>query len=248
MKKPILTTCLALLCCACSFGQATRTMSKDSSGITEKLTVLKADNKTREGKYTAYDRSSGKIITTGFYKNNQKDSTWREYSKRERVVAEGKYLKGQRSGLWKFYDDEWHLTDSYDYSRHQIAYHKFTRADSTHTYKTLKGKDTLSVILDRPPIYLGGEILMFRTMYYNLSYPAKAQQKGLSGHVVIGFTVDEHGNLRDYRIVQADTNEMGQEALRVVKLIPNEWVPGVLNGHAVPVVIHLPVAFNASKD
>jgi len=242
MKKPITTFCLALLGLS-GFAQATRTAVKDTLNTQEKYTVLKSDPRIRQGKYTLYDRPTGKILTTGFYTNNKKNGIWRDYNYKDRVIAEGEYKDGQKVGEWKYYDDLWRLSDKYDFSRNALTYHRATHADSIRIYQVPRGKDTLSVRLDRPPIYLGGDALMYRNLQYNLPYPADAQRRKISAKVIISFTVDENGNTRDYQIYQGASYDLNLAAMKAIKLIPNAWVPGMLHGKNVPVVLHLPVAF-----
>ncbi|MES2278445.1 MAG: TonB family protein [Bacteroidota bacterium] len=242
MKKPVLILCLFLLTCQC-FAQATKSVVKDSLNYREKYDVLKADPQIKQGKYRLSVKSSGKILTTGFYKNNRRDSVWREYNPRDYVIAEGHYKNGQKYGEWTYYGNLWKVSNKYDFTKNQLTFHQPTRDDSTHAYRVITGHDTMAVIMDRAPIYLGGE-MMYRSLLYNIRYPELARSKHVAGRVIISFTIDEQGHVRDYHIDKSLGYGCDEEALRVVKLIPDDWVPGKLLGKYVAVSMRLPVMFN----
>lgn len=236
----MLILCATLLAPA-AFAQ-TKTVTKDTLNYREKFEVMKSSPGTRQGKYTLAVKSSGKILTTGFYKNNLKDSVWREYNAKDYVIAEGHYKNGRKVGEWSYYGKLWKLANKYNFSTGQLTYHKPTSDDSTHTYRVIKGRDTISTLLERAPIYLSSDAL-FRPLLYNLHYPADALKKHISGRVVIGFTVDTGGHMRDYRVVSPLGYGCDEEALRVVKQIAEDWVPGRYKGSNVAVAMNIPVAF-----
>ncbi|QKJ31872.1 TonB family protein [Mucilaginibacter mali] len=240
MKKHPLIFCALLLALA-GFAQ-TKSVTKDSLNYREKYEVLKANPNVKQGKYSLSVRSSGKILTTGFYKNNLKDGTWHEYNLKDYVIAEGQYTNGRKTGEWKYYGKLWKLMNKFDFDNNQLTFHQPTHDDSVHVYRVLKGRDTIATLMERPPIYLGSDIL-FRSLLYNLRYPAEAVKKRVSGRVVIGFTIDEKGHVHDYRVVGSLGYGCDEEALRVVKLIPEDWVAGQYKGSNVAVVMNLPVAF-----
>lgn len=241
MKRTIIACCAALAVLT-GHAQDTKKVTKDSLSYREKYEVLKTNPNIKQGKYTLSVRSSGKILTTGFYRNNLKDGVWHEYNLKDYVIVEGQYTNGRKTGEWKYYGKLWKLMNTFDFDSNRLTFHQPTHDDSVHVYRVLQGRDTTSTLMDRPPIYLGSDIL-FRSLLYNLRYPAEAVRKKISGRVVIGFTIDEKGHTRDYRVVTPLGYGCDEEALRVVKLIPEDWVAGVNNGRNVAVVMNLPVAF-----
>lgn len=240
MKKISLIFCA--LCITSAVLAQTKTITKDTLNYREKFEVLKSNPNTRQGKYTLSVRSSAKILTTGFYKTNQKDSIWREYNAKDYVIAEGHYKNGRKVGDWSYYGKLWKLANKYNFSTGQLTYHKPTPDDSSHVYRILKGRDTISTLLERAPIYLSSDAL-FRPLLYNLHYPAEAVKKHIRGRVVVAFTIDEQGHTRDYHVVTRLGYGCDEEALRVVKLIPVDWVPGRYKDNNVAVVMNVPVAF-----
>ncbi len=55
--------------------------------------------------------------------------------------------------------------------------------------------------------------------------------------------VTEDGQLINEQITKDLGAGLGKEALRVVKLIPDVWTPGVLNGERVRVQVTIPVVY-----
>lgn len=81
----------------------------------------------------------------------------------------------------------------------------------------------------------------------NMHYPEKALTDNKSGIVHVGFIVEKDGTLRKTRVVKSAGIELDEEALRVVKIMPN-WEPGKLKGKKVPVYFVLPLSFEISNE
>ena len=72
--------------------------------------------------------------------------------------------------------------------------------------------------------------------------PAAAQDKGVQGRVVLGFVVDENGQVGNVRVIRGVDPDLDAEAVRVVSASP-KWAPGQQNGHPVKVSYIFPVRF-----
>ncbi|WP_157740879.1 toxin-antitoxin system YwqK family antitoxin [Mucilaginibacter xinganensis] len=68
-----------------------------TGSVIERYKVLKTDEKTKVGAYTA------------FYK-------------RRTLIASGNYSKGVRSGIWTFYDEEGRLNEKYDFDKSEFLF------------------------------------------------------------------------------------------------------------------------------
>lgn len=242
MKTFIAFLCSIVYVSLC-FGQAKIKVTKDSLAFREKYEVLKSNPKIKQGSYTLSVISSGKILTSGSYKNNLKNGQWHEYNNDGYTIVEGSYKNGKKVGEWSYYGKLWEILNKYNFDTHRLTYHKDDPAERTVYYKILRGKDTISTTMDRPPIYLGGNEIMLRNLMYNLQYPAKALEAKVYGRVIVEFTIDEQGHPHDFKAVQKLGYGLDEEALQVISSIPEEWVPGVLNGKTVPVILQLPVNF-----
>ncbi len=164
------------------------------------------------------------------------------------MIVEGRYHDGQKVGEWKYFDNLWKLANVYNFTKKELVYHLPTTIDSTLRFNVvIKPRDTLNTLLDRAPIYLGGDVLMYRALIDNLVPPPVAMQAGFARKTVVSFTVDENGQVRDYRFALSAGYDCDIAALKAVKMIPNNWLPGRYKGHNVAVVMRLPVAFDFRK-
>lgn len=76
----------------------------------------------------------------------------------------------------------------------------------------------------------------------NLEYPECARINGTEGTVVIQFTVEEDGSVRDCEVVRSLGDGCDHEALRIVNSFPT-WIPGKQRGNPVVVRFTLPIEF-----
>lgn len=93
------------------------------------------------------------------------------------------------------------------------------------------------------PSFPGGEQAMFQFIMQNMKYPAEALQNGVEGTVAVQFVVNKDGSLSDIKLLKDIGAGCGEEALRVVKLMPR-WAPGQHLGHPVRVQYTLPMRFH----
>lgn len=97
-------------------------------------------------------------------------------------------------------------------------------------------------VVDKMPIYPGGEKAMLQFLAQNIKYPVKAQEAGTQGRVHVAFTVDKKGNMAQFEVVRSVDSLLDAEALRVVSLMP-KWTPGSKGGKNVNVRYTLPIIF-----
>lgn len=93
-----------------------------------------------------------------------------------------------------------------------------------------------------------GEDLMLQYIYNNLKYPRAARANKTEGMVVMQFTVDEKGAVRNSKIVRDIGDGCGEAAQNLVNSMPN-WIPGMQRGKPVKVLYTLPIRFKLeNKD
>lgn len=83
---------------------------------------------------------------------------------------------------------------------------------------------------------------MLEFLYSNLKYPKQARKKKCEGTVYISYVIEKDGSLSNQKIVRDIGCGCGEEALRVVKAMPN-WEPGTQRGRPVRVIFNLPIKF-----
>ncbi|MBK8565256.1 MAG: energy transducer TonB [Saprospiraceae bacterium] len=85
---------------------------------------------------------------------------------------------------------------------------------------------------------------MIRFISENKQYPASAKEKGIEGTVVVTFIVEKDGSLTDVKLEKSISQDLDEEALRLVKSMP-KWVPGrTIENVVVRVRYRLPVEFS----
>ena len=113
------------------------------------------------------------------------------------------------------------------------AKHKARVAQTTKVFETAEVM----------PEFTGGKSALMSYLAKNLKYPASAAKAKKQGKAVVGFIVDQSGNIKDVKVMKSAGNaELDAEAIRVVKAMP-KWTPGTIGGKAVDVKYSLPVQF-----
>ncbi|MBD2767405.1 energy transducer TonB [Hymenobacter sp. BT664] len=163
----------------------------------------------------------------------QRSTTW------ESGVLE----KGEKVGEWEYYSysalGERVVTQRYDHTANKLVYCR--PDDKLYKAEVSRGRWE-SIQLTQPPWFIGGhEALAAYTS--KLRYPPAAEARNVQGRVVVSFVVDTLGHLSDYQVVRGIGSGCDEEALRVARTVPDQWLPGRLGTKALPVVYELPFTF-----
>jgi protein TonB len=92
------------------------------------------------------------------------------------------------------------------------------------------------------PQFPGGESELLKYIGQNIRYPIVAQQRKVSGKVVVRFMVESNGSVDRVEVLRSVDLDIDNEAVRVVHSMPN-WTPGMQGGVAVSVWYTLPITF-----
>ncbi len=98
------------------------------------------------------------------------------------------------------------------------------------------------MIVSDQPSFPGGEAKMMRFIYDNIKYPPIAKDNNIDGMCVISFIIEKDGKITNAKITRDIGGGCGDEALRVIQLMP-DWVAGKHNGEPARVSFNLPVRF-----
>lgn len=102
--------------------------------------------------------------------------------------------------------------------------------------------DKIYDTVEEMPEFPGGIYAMMSYLSKNIKYPKEAQKNGIQGKVLVRFTVDTDGILKDIHIAKSVDPLLDKEALRVFQTMP-KWKPGKQKGKAVKVRYTAPVNF-----
>ncbi len=102
-------------------------------------------------------------------------------------------------------------------------------------------QDTFEFV-EKQPEFNGGDEAMMAYFRKTMKYPEISAQLGEQGRVYVKFLVNKDGTITDVKIEKGVTRELDNEALRVVKKMPN-WIPGKQRGRPVNVWYIVPINF-----
>ena len=160
---------------------------------------------------------------------------WRyvSYADDKSVLESGAVVSGSQDGKWigKLKDSTIYFIEEYDKGK-LIEGTRFVNGEKI-SYK--------SKIIQ--PKFHGGTSAFYQFLGQNIRYPTDASRKGISGKVLLSFTVCEDGSLCDYNVEKGVAKDIDEEALRVVKKMSGKWEPGQMRGQKVRVRYNLPVNF-----
>jgi len=265
--KNLLAVTIALLMSINSFGQETKKVTKKiSRDETEVYFSLKSDPNVKQGSYQLIKQKTVRV--SGQYVANQKDGLWTEYQYTGKRISTGNYTTGVRSGpwtfyrtigneekvwysgnlkddkrvgLWNFFDKDGILIQQFDYSTELV---KSVNEEKAFQNKLVfGGKYDGLVFVDEIPKFVDGDESLFKSLSGNINYPPNARNEGLEGVVYVQAKVTIEGNLMDYSIIRGVSNELDEEAIRVLSLTNGRWKPAVFNGEEVVSTLTMPFRF-----
>jgi len=114
---------------------------------------------------------------------------------------------------------------------------------SSQTTKDAKKDETpIFQVVEKMPLFPGGEKAFQKYLNANIKYPEAARKEGVQGRVYVTFIVEIDGSFTDIRIIRGIGGGCDEEAMRVVSEMP-KWTPGTQRGQAVRVQFNLPIRF-----
>ncbi len=159
--------------------------------------------------------------------------------KKKKTFVEGQYDNNSPIGVWKFYDSDGNLEQSYDYTNKILLVNNNKMPFSANDCK-IDGTDVSPETL---PVFIGGKSRYDRFIEENLKYPLDSKSKGIEGRQFIIINLSANGSILKFEIYRSISPDIDQEALRLISELPNEWIPAEQNGEKIAVSIALPVLF-----
>lgn len=113
-----------------------------------------------------------------------------------------------------------------------------------HTH--MKSGMQLKSVFEKPA-YPGGQVELDNYLQENLQYPEVALNKKVQGTVKVNFTVSETGEICDVEIAEGVSQELDDEAVRLVENMKT-WTPAKRNGEIVVSHHTLPLIFSINPN
>jgi protein TonB len=108
---------------------------------------------------------------------------------------------------------------------------------------TLTGNDiVLPGSLDKMPAFPGGIEKFYKYVGNNFRTPETANEMTL--RVYVSFVIEKDGTMTAITVPRNTSDEMGKEAMRVLKSLRTKWIPGIKNGQPVRTAYNLPITIN----
>lgn len=88
--------------------------------------------------------------------------------------------------------------------------------------------------------YAGGQDSLYAFINRTVVYPPYAKRNRISGEIIMSFTLDENGKVKDAKVTKdvAGGGGLGKEALRVLNLI-KFTAPGFSSPQSLPIIFKL---------
>lgn len=109
-------------------------------------------------------------------------------------------------------------------------------------YKGLPIEEVPFSYVEQMPEFPGSEVALNNFLSKNIVYPELELKNKIQGTVFVRFVVLEDGSIGNIDVVKTLGNAFTEEAIRVVKLMPN-FIPGTQQGKPVKVYYNLPINF-----
>jgi protein TonB len=97
------------------------------------------------------------------------------------------------------------------------------------------------LVVEQPPVPIGGLEGLYSTIRKNLKYPRQAQRTDVAGKVTVEFIINRDGSPVEMKVVSGIGAGCDEEAKRVIGL--TKWNPGKQRGKPVRVKMVLPIIF-----
>lgn len=95
--------------------------------------------------------------------------------------------------------------------------------------------------------FVGGLVAMKHFIYDRIEYPQVSQELRAEGTVWISFIVEEDGAVTSVKVERGVSEDLDNEALRIVRKFPN-WIPAEVEAEPVRTRVRLPITFELIKE
>ncbi|AEL25471.1 energy transducer TonB [Cyclobacterium marinum] len=155
--------------------------------------------------------------------------------------VKGQFSQGNKSGIWEFFDSDNTIIQKYNYTTKKFEY--LQNFNSLQAVFILKDQDLVKLETGAIPVLLGGDAKFLYFLANNIHYPHAARTKGATGTVGVMVTITKEGEMVRPFIPKPGDKALDAEALRVVSMMPNDWIPLYLNGEPTDCLVLLYVNF-----
>jgi TonB family protein len=112
--------------------------------------------------------------------------------------------------------------------------------------QTQVSEEEVFQVVDEGAMFPQGKEAMTEFLAKNLKYPEKAIKDSIAGRVFVSFIVEKDGRLSNIKVIRDIGGGCGEEAIRVMKLMP-KWTPAKVGNKLVRQQYYMPIEFRLAK-
>jgi Gram-negative bacterial TonB protein C-terminal len=153
-------------------------------------------------------------------KDSLKNGSYKRFNPKGKLYIKGFYKNNIRSGIWEFYNKYSgyiELIEKYDYTNNKEIFYRDKNNSKAH--------------------FIGGEEFLSDFIYSNKSLDSI---KNLNGKILVGFTVDTLGSLKDIKVLRGLHPDIDKLAIKIMNGSP-KWIPSIKNGMKIDETLKLPI-------
>jgi TonB family protein len=195
--------------------------------------------------YTLEEFNSDSVLLfTGELRSREPEirhGLFRFYYGNKKLEAVGVYYDGIPYGKWVFYNENGKVKQVIDYK--SVIDFMFASHQRKDMAQGMDKNNKQPGAGSGQPVNVPVPEAFREYLSENLFYPPYARDMGISGKVVVKFTVDKHGKVNSADILEGDNTDLNMEALRVI-ISSTGWEPVISEkGDTLSVSMTVPVSF-----
>ena len=117
-------------------------------------------------------------------------------------------------------------------------------AESTYVEEEIEEEVPFAIVEHKPKFQGGDQNDFTKWVFNNIVYPEIAKENGVQGRVILQFTVDKDGSVKNVKVLRGVDSSLDKEAVRVVSSSP-KWEPGRQRDKPAKVTFVFPVIFQS---
>ncbi|MDY5024018.1 MAG: energy transducer TonB [Candidatus Egerieousia sp.] len=115
-------------------------------------------------------------------------------------------------------------------------------AESSYVEEEIEEEVPFAIVEHKPKFQGGDQNDFTKWVFNNIVYPEIAKENGVQGRVILQFTVDKDGSVKNVKVLRGVDSSLDKEAVRVVSSSP-KWEPGRQRDKPAKVTFVFPVIF-----
>lgn len=189
--------------------------------------------KIRNGKYIEYHKNGGIKLDCDYLNGVKNGKNYTNY-KNGKLEYDEDYSVGKLNGYLKSYYESGVLRRVDSYSNGEFIDGKCFGS---------KGQDTTYFIYSKMALFKNGDLEKYRKYVMSkLIYPKEAVERGITGTVYVGFSVNSKGKVVDVEVLQSPNYYLSKAAVDIVINTP-DWEPAIQEGKKVKQKFVIPIIF-----